>query len=69
MKTLEELAQLKNELTEAYNTVINSDTQYDNATIVYAKKCMDDAVNAFKFAQFNEFMKEEDNGSQTKPLE
>lgn len=51
MKTLEELTQLKDEMTTAYNTVVTStETRYDQATIVYAQKCMEDAVKAYKLA-------------------
>lgn len=59
MKTLEELKQLKDELQEAYDTVLARQNEYDKSTVEYARKCAADAVTAFKFAQFNEFVKEE----------
>lgn len=59
MKTIEELKQLKEELLEAYFNLLNSDTPYEESTRVYAKKCADDAVTAYKFAQFNTFIAKE----------
>jgi hypothetical protein len=48
MKTLEELKQLKDELILAYNSVLTSETEYDQSTVLYAAQCMNDAVKAFR---------------------
>jgi hypothetical protein len=48
MKTLEELQALFIEMDEAYKTIGISDMEYDENTVVYAKKCRDDAETALQ---------------------
>lgn len=51
MKTLEELVNLRDELKLAYDTVLNNpDTEYDQATVQYARKCYEDAEKSLKVA-------------------
>lgn len=59
MKTIKELEQLRDELKQAYDTILaNPGTDYDNATKAYAKKCYEDAEKALKLKTLNELTQE-----------